>query len=231
MISNLRAGNTKSCRNRWNLSIGARKPTVIVRVIAQAGVVAHAGVIAQRGVIVHAGVIAPLCVIFSSLESINSFSPQGSESSRRGAMTPISVPLSNVRLHPVACGLRIKFVPRTLAFAFFLSATAPKKYKKKAPPALPRCGADLPRTAVPHGTERRQPTTQYLPTYDTPPFRRFSSLRRQHHKPTRILPSPVVALNLLHLQNKAPNAFVCTGRDHLPRAVPTGTSNIPTVPG
>ena len=90
----------------------------------------------------------------------------------------------------------------------------PHQKNNKAPPALPRCGADLPSTAVPHATERRQPKTQYLPTYDTPPFRCFSSLRRQHHKPTRILPSPVVALYLLQEQNKAPNVFVCTGRDH-----------------
>ena len=96
---------------------------------------------------------------------------------------------------------------KILALVIFYSATAPKK-RKKAPPALPRCGADLPSTtAVPHATERRQPTTQYLPTYDTLPFRRFSSLRRQHHKPTRILPSPVVALYLLQVQNKAPNVF------------------------
>ena len=122
------------------------------------------------------------------------------------------------------------YIKKTLAFVIFHSATAPRK-KKKTPPALPRCGADLPSTAVPRATERRQPTTQYLPTYDTPPFRRFSSLRRQHHLPTRILPSPVVALYLLQVQNKAPNVFVCTGRDHLPRAVPAGTSNVPTVPG
>ena len=85
----------------------------------------------------------------------------------------------------MACGLRIKFVPRSvflavcnrgsplfiagayhtykkknLAFIIFYSATAQKNKKKKTPPALPRCGADLPSTAAPHATERRQPTTQ-----------------------------------------------------------------------
>ena len=74
-------------------------------------------VIAEAGVITHAGVIAPLCVNFSSLESSNSFSAQGSESSRRGAMTPILVPPSSVRLHAVACGFRIKIVPRSVFLA------------------------------------------------------------------------------------------------------------------
>ena len=121
---------------------------------------------------------------FFKFEIIFSSSAQGPESSRRGAMTPLLVPPSSVRLHEVVCGLRIKIVPRTLAFVIFYSATALNKLNKKEPPALPRCGADLPSTDVPHGTERRQPTTQYLPTYDTLPFRRFSSLRGQHHKPT-----------------------------------------------
>ena len=124
-------------------------------------------VIAQAGVIAHAGVIAPLFVNFSSLESFNSFSAHGSEFSRRGAMTPILVPSSSVRLHAVACGLRIKIVPRSvflavcnrgsplfvagayhtyikeknLAFVIFYSATAPQKKKKKVPtdPATMRC--------------------------------------------------------------------------------------------
>ena len=74
-------------------------------------------VIAQAGVIAHAGVIAPLCVNFSSLESFNLFSAQGSESSHRGAMTPILVPPSSVRLHAVVCGLRIKIVPRSVFLA------------------------------------------------------------------------------------------------------------------
>ena len=139
----------------------------------------------QAGVIAHAGVIALLCVNFSSLESFNSLSAQGSESSHRGAMTPILVPSSSVRLHAVACGLRIKIVPRSVILAvcnrgsplfvagayhtymkklslllFFIRRPHQKEKKKKAPPALPRCGADLPSTAVPHATERRQPTTQ-----------------------------------------------------------------------
>ena len=65
-------------------------------------------------VIAHAGVIAPLCFNFSSLKSFNSFSAQGSESSRRGAITPILVQPSSVRLHAVACGLRTKIVPRSV---------------------------------------------------------------------------------------------------------------------
>ena len=65
----------------------------------------------------HAGVIAPLCVNFSSLESFNSFFAQGSKSSHRGAMTPILVPPSSVRLHAVACGLGIKIVPRSVLLA------------------------------------------------------------------------------------------------------------------
>ena len=127
--------------------------TIIVRVIAQAGVIAHAGV------------IAPLCVNFSSWESFNSFSAQGSESSQRGAITPILVPPSSVRLHAVACGLRMKIVPqsfflavcnrssplfvagayhtyikKTLAFVIFYSATAPRKKKKSTTgPATMRC--------------------------------------------------------------------------------------------
>ena len=169
-------------------------------------------------------------------------------------MTAILVSLSSVRLHAEACGLKIKVVPRSVflavcyrgsplfvagayhthikkksRFSFFILGDRTKK-KKNAPPAQPRVGADLPSTAGPHATERRQPTTQYLPTYDKPLLRRFSPFCRQHHKPTRILPSTVVALYLLQEQNKAPNVFVCTGRDHLPRAVPAGTSNVPTVP-
>ena len=77
--------------------------TVIVRVIAEAGVIAHAGV------------ITPLCVNFSSLESLNLFIAQGSESSCRGAMTSILVPISSVRLHAMACGLRTKIVPRSVS--------------------------------------------------------------------------------------------------------------------
>ena len=45
-------------------------------------------------------------------------------------------------------------------FCYSLFGDRTKKKKKKAPPALPPCGADLPSTAVPHATERRQPTTQ-----------------------------------------------------------------------
>ena len=78
--------------------------TVIVRVIAHAGVI-----------IAHAGVIAPLCVNFSCLESFHSFSAQGSESSHSGVMTLILVPPLSVRLHAVACGLRIAIVPRVIS--------------------------------------------------------------------------------------------------------------------
>ena len=166
--------------------------TVIVRVIAQSGVIAHAGV------------IAPLCVDFSSLESFNSFSAQGSESSHRGAMAPILVPPSSVRLHAVACGLRIKNVPisvflalcnrgsplfvagayhtyihtwKKLSLLLFFIRRPHQKKKKKAPPTLPRCGADLPSTAVPHATERRhsRQLSTYLPATHlssavSPPF-------------------------------------------------------------
>ena len=81
---------------QYSTHILSSESTVIVRVIA------------------HAGVIAPLCVNFSSLESFNSFSAQGSESSHPGAMTPILVPPSSVRLHAVACGFRIKYVPQSV---------------------------------------------------------------------------------------------------------------------
>ena len=85
--------------SRGSYSFVCEGATVIVRVIA------------------HAGVIAPLCGNFSSLESFNSFFARGSESSHRGAMTPILVPPSSVRLHAVACGIRIKIVPRSVFLA------------------------------------------------------------------------------------------------------------------
>ena len=79
-------------------------------------------------------------------------------------MNPILVPPSSVRLHAVACGLRIKIVPRsvflavckrgsplfvagayhanmkkTLASVIFYSATAPKKKKSTTGRATMRC--------------------------------------------------------------------------------------------
>ena len=61
-------------------------------------------VIAQAGVIAHAGVIAPLCVSFSSLESFNSFSAQGSDQGYGRGGTPIFTdvlePLARVDLYP-----------------------------------------------------------------------------------------------------------------------------------
>ena len=144
-----------------------------------------------------------MCDNFSSLKSFNIFSAQGSESLHRGAMIPILVPHLSVRLHAVACGLRIKIVPlcvflavcnggsplfvpgayctcmknNSRFFCYFFLGDGTTKIKKIAPPARPRCGADLPSTAVLHATERRQPTTQYLPTYDTPPFRTGACLQ------------------------------------------------------
>ena len=114
-----------------------------------------------------------------------------------------------------AAGAIIHRLHNKLSLVHFYSATAQKT--STTGPATMRGWPN----AVPHAKERRQPTTQYLPTY-LPALRRFFSLRRQHHNQTRILPSPVSALYLLRVQER---------RYHLPRAVPAGTANVPTVPG